>query len=781
MNHQRLSLHIEGVVQGVGFRPFLYKLALDLGITGWVKNGSDGVYLEIEGNSESLDLLIEHIHLKKPPVARIDTISKKEIPVQFSNDFLILTSQDGTSQSTLISPDIAMCNDCEGELYESKNLRFHYPFINCTNCGPRFTIIKEVPYDRNVTTMNSFELCDYCTSEYVNPENRRFHAEPVACERCGPLLEWVDVIEKDQFESNLSRIVISRAVQRLWQGGILGLKGLGGFHFACLATDEKAVNELRSRKKRPYKPFAVMFRNLSELKKYCSVSEDEIKLLLSIEKPILLLKKIENSFTSQETLFQKLADSIAPSLNEIGAFLPYTPLHSLLFEIGGFPALVMTSGNLSEEPIEIDNHTATHHLSTIADGFILHNREIWNRCDDSVGYVFHKNLVLTRRSRGFAPLPIQVQRTLRPTLAVGAQYCNTISLASKNQVFLSQHIGDVNDEMTLSFLEETFLKLSNWLRIDPELIVIDLHPNLLPTQFAKSLFPDREHKPIQHHHAHFASVLASHGVNEPCIGVIFDGTGFGTDRTIWGGEFFIGDFDEVLHTGKFLPFPLLGGDSTIKKPYRTALSFLLNADDSFPVERLPFANATMKNEIQFIQHFLKHHSELISTSSVGRLFDVVSSILGICHYSTYEGQAAIELEHTARKINKTQLTKSIPAKMDVTFDSTQWLIDPRAFVLSLANAALEGVPKEVLAYQFHQAIVDGTFWMIDALIEKFGKMPVAFGGGVFQNRLLLDLIVIELDKRSIRGLLPNQIPVNDGGISLGQILLGNSKTYTCAS
>ncbi|MCX7836162.1 MAG: carbamoyltransferase HypF [bacterium] len=773
MNKIRYSVQIEGVVQGVGFRPYFYQLAIKHHLVGFVRNDSSGVVAEIEGTIKDVECFIKELKQNPPPASRIDQVQLTKIELQNEHEFQIVFSQNSGSQTTFISPDIALCSDCEKELYQNTNFRYLYPFINCTNCGPRFTIVYEVPYDRISTTMNRFPMCSRCKQEYHDPLNRRFHAEPIACPECGPHLEWIDLEISDQFTSSYAKTVISRATKLLWQGKILALKGLGGFHLACLATDSQSVQQLRKRKKRPYKPFAVMFRDLTTLKHYCEVNSTEEKWLLSQQKPILLLKK-KLRFKREEILFEELSELVAPNLHFIGAMLPYTPLHSLLFELGGFPALIMTSGNQSEEPIEIDNSSAVNNLSSIADGFLLHNRDIWNRCDDSVGYLFQNQLVLTRRSRGFTPLPISYPKKLFNTFAVGAMYSNTFAIAKENNIYLSQHIGDVDNDSTLEFLDESFQKLSRWLRIQPEIIAYDLHPDLFTTRYSKNIFLDVPHIGIQHHQAHFASVLVSHGYYREAIGVIFDGTGYGLDGMIWGGEFFFGDFRSIRRIGHFEEMPLLGGDASIRNPYRIATGYYLSINPDFTKDSFVFSTQFTTYEFERIQHFIQRPKYYTLTTSVGRLFDAVSSFLGICFVATYEGQAAIELEQVAwRYYEPSKILDKPLFHLNVTSRGETWVIEIRTFLLQLYEAYHNQIPIEKIAFEFHRAISNCTLEIIDLAIEQYGRVPVALGGGVFQNRLILELLLKELQRRNLLYFFPNEIPVNDGGLALGQVVLAN--------
>jgi len=782
----RVSIQCKGFVQGVGFRPFVYRIANNYEVSGFVRNMSWGVEIEVQGENEQVEQFTYDLQNKLPPLAEIQSLEQKVIPVcDIETGFRIIDSVESFAEASLISPDVATCPDCRREMNDPQDRRFHYPFINCTNCGPRFTIIEEVPYDRAKTTMRNFALCSECGNEYRNPADRRFHAEPVACPVCGPKIEFVGKAVKEKSKEAVGQDCptskinknknddedIYKTVNALKAGRIVAIKGLGGFHLACDATNEDAVIRLRARKNRPYKPLAVMIPDIETVRQYCETTEAEEKELQSYRQPILLLKKKIGLTKTKNSL----AEALAPGLNEVGVMLPYTPLHHLIFSIGKFPALVMTSGNRSEEPIVIVNDDALSKLETIADDFLLHNRPIWNRCDDSVGYFREDRLVLTRRSRGFAPSPVLLSFDVPPMLAVGAQYCNVFTLADKRRAFLSQYIGDVDSLETLTFLKESIEKLERWLDIQPDIIVHDLHPDLLTTRFAQEIGRDKRLIAVQHHHAHFASALVANGISGPAIGVVFDGTGYGDDKTIWGGEFFVGDIGTVKRVGHLKPFPLPGGDAAIRKPVRTAIAIL---HALLPNKKLPktILDSVSEDEITVVRQMVDKRFNTIPTSSIGRLFDAVSSTLGVRHEVTYEGQAAIELEHLASRANS---AVSVIEKYDLHFSIEQagdtLQISSTQFLSGLCDAIENNESNLELAFAFHFSLAEVTCKLVKEIAENYKLNNTVLCGGVFQNRLLTNLLASELKQHGIEPVLPGLIPVNDGGISLGQIAVASTR------
>ncbi|MDK9700256.1 MAG: carbamoyltransferase HypF [bacterium] len=774
---QRTQIKVTGIVQGVGFRPFVYRIAVSNQLTGHVYNHSSGVDIEVEGTAENLAQFQSELLSILPPLARIDTLQIKEIPANGDTTFRIIESSDTIAEAALISPDVATCDDCLRELFDPNDRRYLYPFINCTNCGPRFTIIEELPYDRSQTTMREFPLCDDCANEYRNPLDRRFHAEPVACPVCGPQLEFVTLDKgTDKSVCPADGSPINKTVSALEAGKIVAIKGLGGFHLSCDAINENAVQTLRVRKGRPSKPLAVMFRSIDVLRCYCEVSEAEEKELLSYRQPILLLRKRADISVCRPYPEGKLTESLAPGIDEIGAFLPYTPIHHLLFHETKLDCLVMTSGNRSEEPIVIDNDECIEKLSDIADAALVHNRKIWNRCDDSVGYFSGSRLIITRRSRGFAPLPVQLETEVAPTLAVGAMYCNTFALAEGKRAFLSQHIGDVDNQATIEFMQESIEKLQRWLGIIPEIIAHDLHPNLLTTRFAQEIGSGKKLVGVQHHHAHFAAALAANQLRQPAIGIVFDGTGYGLDRTIWGGEIFIGDTSRVERIGWLQPLLLPGGDSSIKKPYRTAIAYLHQLFENkyeLPEKLLKYAT---DEEIGLVKSMVDRHFNTVQTTSIGRLFDAVSAMLGVCGVSTYEGQAAIELEQLAWRAVREGSTQEIPElPFIIAVNGNTLQMEARSFFEQLSELVNQKkVSLQNLAYAFHLALSEAVVQCCLVLREQTQLRDVVLCGGVWQNRLLTQLTGERLEQNGFRPIYPGIIPVNDGGIALGQVCVANA-------
>ncbi len=771
-NSIRHIYKITGFVQGVGFRPFIYRIAHECGISGFVRNLSWGVEIEAQGDPEQITSFEVKLRSELPPLAEIHSLEIIEMPLlddSLDHKFFIIESGTSTAEAALISPDVATCTDCLRELNDPSDRRYHYPFINCTNCGPRFTIIEEVPYDRAKTTMHCFPLCSDCEREYRDPVNRRFHAEPVACPVCGPHLAFVDgsqpIPAENVFGQDEAQLQLT--IGSLKAGKIVAVKGLGGFHLVCDATNEPAVFRLRQRKHRPDKPLAIMVPDLDQVRQFCFVSESEANELKSFRQPILLLKRRASDVQAK---ISQLADSIAPNLNEVGVMLPYTPLHHLLFQLGQFPALVMTSGNRSEEPIVIDNDEAIQKLSDIADDFLLHNRVIWNRCDDSVGYFRDQTPVLTRRARGFAPRPVPLLHDAPPTLAVGAMYCNVFALAENRRTFLSQHIGDVDSTKTLDFLAESVDKLKRWLQIDPELIVHDLHPDLLTTRYAQQVADGKQLFPVQHHQAHFASALTANGIAEPTVGIVFDGTGFGTDRTIWGGEFFVGSIRQVERVGHLLPLPLPGGDAAIRRPARVAIAYIHTLLPDYSIAPLALWNNVDNDVITVVRQMVDQRFNTIPTSSIGRLFDAVSALLSVRFEVSYEGQAAIELESLAER-SSTDISKLADYKLHFAIEKrdNQWIIQPKPMLEGLINALIAGQSRADLAYHFHHSLAEVSADISEHIAQHHRLKKIVLCGGVFQNRLLTRLTASNLRARGLEPVLPGIIPVNDGGIALGQV------------
>jgi hydrogenase maturation protein HypF len=747
-----LKIWVSGIVQGVGFRPFVYAQAIRYQLTGWVRNTSAGVEIEINGESTQIQLFLNELNNHIPPLARIDSLVSQKVEADHYAGFAILESQPEPGRFLPVSPDTSICPDCLSELFDPANRRFRYPFINCTNCGPRFTIIQDIPYDRPKTTMSSFEMCPDCKSEYENPLDRRFHAQPVACPRCGPQL-W--------FESKGERLseredAVQTARDWLRQGKIIAVKGLGGFHLACDASNPQAVAELRLRKKRSQKPFALMAFDLATIEQHCRISPDEKGLLLSSQHPILLLDRKPNS---------SLPVEIAPNQATLGMMLPYTPLHFLLLEPkDNFPKVfVMTSGNLSEEPIVYRNEEIQR-LDTLADGFLMHDRPIHIRTDDSVIRVINHASYPIRRSRGYAPDPILLQNKAPSILATGSELKNTFCLTRDQYAFISHHIGDMENYETFQSFEEGITHFQNLFRIKPEIIACDLHPDYLATRYAEQRAAD-ETLPlvkVQHHHAHLAACLADNKWNsdEYVTGLSFDGTGMGTDGTIWGGEVLLGNFRDFQRVYHLKPVPLPGGDLSVRKPVRMALSHLWSAQMEWDPSLPPVAQMCAQDQTA-LKTQIEHGINTPMTSSMGRLFDAVSALLGLCFNATYEGQAAIELENIADPDENSFYNFEIDGKM----------LDPRPLFESILLDWYNRLSIPVISARFHNSLVNLALLLCQDIRKTTGVNTVALSGGVWQNRLLFVRTIAILQKNAFRVLTHKQVPANDGGISLGQAMV----------
>ncbi len=751
------KIGVRGVVQGVGFRPFIYRLAQAHNLKGLVRNTSGNVEIEVEGDEEALDNFLSDLEAKAPPIARIEEVKAAFYSAKGYTDFKICQSLSQEGKYQLISPDIATCEDCKREIFSPTDRRFGYPFTNCTNCGPRFTIIEDIPYDRPKTTMRQFEMCPECQREYDDPLDRRFHAQPNACPKCGPSLKLVDG-NGNPVEGNDA---IKTASELLKAGKILALRGLGGFQLACDATSEEAINLLRSRKRRRAKPLAIMVATLEEVEKHCLVSPEERKLLQSPQCPIVLLRWKHSS--------SNIAPAVAPSLKYLGVMLPYTPLHHLLLRETGLP-LVMTSGNLSEEPIAKDNDEALRRLGGIADYFLVHNRDIFARYDDSVYMVEGKPQAI-RRARSYAPYPIFLPFRSKQILACGAELKNTFCLTKDEHAFLSQHIGDMENEETLEHFENTIELYKKLFRIEPEIIAYDMHPEYLSTKYA--LQAGLEHLvPVQHHHAHIVSCMVENKVEGPVIGVAFDGTGYGTDGTIWGGEFLLADWRSFQRVGHLEYAPLLGGVAAINKPYRMALSYLYTLlGENFSLEGLPLGklNAT---ELDIIKQQLERGVNCPLTSSAGRLFDAVSALAGVREEIDYEAQAAIELEMLAS--NKVDERKSYP--FSIVEHQGMKVVKLEELFSMIVQDVKNQAPVSVISLKFHNTMAQMIVEMCKLIAKEARISQVALSGGVFQNRLLLKLATAALQQEGFSVLTHHLVPCNDGGISLGQAVIANFTT-----
>ncbi len=744
----RRQIRVNGIVQGVGFRPFIFNLARAQGLTGFVSNTSEGVIVEVQGSTKAVVEFIAAIRKEAPPLALITEISVADIPTVSAREFVIVPSDSKARVATMISPDIAVCDDCMHDLQDPANRRYRYPFTNCTNCGPRYTIIEELPYDRPFTSMRNFKMCLDCQAEYDEPTDRRFHAQPNACPVCGPQLALFTIDQTPVAADDL----IKETAQLLKAGSILAIKGLGGFHLAVDAENDRVVKELRERKGREEKPLAIMVRDLAVVHKLCKLTADEDELLTSPRAPIVLARKIENSL---------LSENIAPGNDRLGVMLPYTPLHHLLLA-EEFMALVMTSANLSEEPICITNDEAFARLQKIADYVLIHDRDIYLRGDDSVFIqIAGKNRPI-RRSRGYAPVPILVDSDGPPVLAVGGELKNTVCLLHNNRAFVSQHIGDLENLEAYNFFRMTIDHLQKVFDTKPELIVHDLHPRYLSTQWAK----EQEGIPllgVQHHHAHLAAVMAEHGIEEQVLGIIMDGTGYGNDGTIWGGEILLGDYSGYQRVAAFEPMLLPGGDAAIKAPWRTAVSYLYQSFGELP--KLPFLS---EHDYKPIVEMVEKNVSCFTTSSCGRLFDAVAAMSGGRQIINYEGQAAIELM---------QVSDNVDVDLDLfeygfrRQDKVELML-VKPLVRSVVKAVQSGNKLSEIGSRFHRTLCNMLSTMVKQLRREHNINTIVVSGGVFQNQILFESLIEQLEKDNFLVFCHEKVPSNDGGIALGQALIG---------
>lgn len=765
---KRLSLKIQGAVQGVGFRPFIYRLATELELTGWVNNSASGVFIEVEGDKQTLQTFLERVETEKPPRSLIQTFETKWLDITGYNSFEIRHSIIG-EKTAVVLPDLSTCSDCLQEIFDPHNRRYHYPFTNCTNCGPRYSIIEALPYDRVNTTMKGFKMCPECQKEYDNPLDRRFHAQPNACPKCGPHLELWN--KQGQILATHHQALLETAAA-IRQGKIITIKGLGGFHLVVDANNTTAVRELRKRKRRNDKPFAVMYPSLKLVKKHCQVTPLEQELLLSPETPIVLLK-FNPSYPLllgglEGTLLRGLEElegeisiscAVAPGNPYIGVMLPYTPLHHLLMTELGFP-VIATSGNLSDEPICIDEKEALDRLNHIADLFLVHNRPIIRPVDDSVVRIMGGKQMILRRARGYAPLPMLLKTSpSSPSpsiLAVGGHLKNTVAIARYPQIFLSQHIGDLETTAAFKHFQEVMASLGGLYDFEPEIIACDAHPDYISTKYAQEQgLPVVK---VQHHYAHVLACMAEHGLEAPVLGVAWDGTGYGEDNTIWGGEFLYITPEHYHRLAHFRPWKLAGGDKAAKEPRRVALGLLeaLNLLE----KKLPLFSYFSTQELTLLKTMFSKNINTPLTSSVGRLFDGVASLLGMRQQISFEGQAAMDLEFIIGEIATDEyyyfsLTPSTPI-----------IIDWSSIINGIIDDISRNVSKGEIAAKFHNTLVE----IIVMIAKRVGKPKIVLTGGCFQNRYLLELAIKRLQQEKFCPYWPQIIPPNDGGIALGQAI-----------
>jgi len=766
-------LEISGVVQGVGFRPFLFGLAHTHGLTGQVSNTAKGVLALVEGNCDAVADFVREISEKSPLLSRVTGIESQEMPVQGFTSFDIVKSRGSNLRNTLISPDVSICANCLAEMKNSIDRRFEYPFINCTNCGPRYTIIQDVPYDRPKTSMKGFQMCADCQKEYDNPLDRRFHAQPNACPVCGPSVYLTDSqgnrMDKDPGDA------LVQAAAFLKQGKILAVKGLGGFHLAVDAANTIAVERLRQKKKRPDKPFALMAAAASVLFDHVHLGEKEKALLHSYHRPIVLLeKKIAKINTNEHA---GLSPSLAPFNNCLGVMLPYAPLHYLLLEKGP-DILVMTSGNRPGEPLSIDNEDALDAFAHIADYFLFHDRDIYFRADDSIARVCAGKQRFLRRSRGYAPLPIQLDRKLPPVLACGGGLKSTICLTRDQNAFLSQHIGDLDNPKVYEFYTRTIDHMKKILGISPVLVAHDLHPGYMSTDYATSLEGSGVTcVPVQHHHAHAVSCMGENHIDEPIIGLTLDGTGLGTDGHIWGGEILVCTHSQFSRKAQLSYVPMPGGDAAVLEPWRMAAAVLFKAyGRSFMDLDIPFLRGLDPQKLSFLCQMMEKKLNSPLTSSAGRLFDGVSSLLGICNTISYESQAAMELEAAAANFNagaSTRTAEAYPFDLieSLREDFPYYEVDMMPCIREIVGDLKQGVSSGEISKSFHITLVNAFVAAAHRVGLDTGIKKAVLSGGVFNNNLVLNHTILGLEKIGFTVYTHTQVPTGDGGICLGQVLV----------
>ena len=759
MTLTRARVRVEGIVQGVGFRPFVHALAGRLGLAGLVGNDAGGVFVEVEGAAETVERFLEALAAEAPPLAVIERVTATPLSPTGGRGFAIAPSRAGGERQTLVSPDTATCDDCLRELADPDDRRYRYPFINCTNCGPRFTIVRDVPYDRPATTMAGFAMCADCAREYHDPADRRFHAQPVCCPACGPVLALLD---RDGRAAG--REPLAEAATRLRDGAVVAVKGLGGYHLAADAGSEPAVAALRARKHREDKPFAVMVADLDGARALGQVDPVEAAMLASPRRPIVLLRRRPGA----EGAGDRVAASVAPGNRSLGVMLPYTPLHHLLLAEVGHP-IVLTSGNVSDEPIAYLDDEALGRLGGIADWFLVHDRPIHVRADDSVVRAFGGRELPLRRSRGFAPQPLALPWPFpRHVLGCGAELKHTFCLAKGSYAFLSHHVGDLENYETYRSFTEGVEHFRRLFAVEPEVVAHDLHPEYLSTKYALEL-DGVELEGVQHHHAHVAACLADNGEPGPVIGVAFDGLGYGTDGTIWGGELLVADLEGFRRAGHLEVVAMPGGTAAIKEPWRMAASWLDAAFSGQVPERLAVVGRH-RDRWEQVLAMARSGTASPATSSAGRLFDAVAGVLGVRDSVNYEGQAAVELEQLADPAE----TGAYPAEVGTAGGGLLRLAGT-SLVHAVAAELEAGVPRPLIAARFHNGLAAATVAACQAIRDDTGLTTVALSGGVFQNLLLLGRTVAGLEQAGFRVLTHSRVPPNDGGISLGQAAVAGAR------
>ena len=749
---RRVRARVDGTVQGVGYRPFVYRLAGELGIAGWVLNDERGVLVEAEGPPDAVHVFLARLSADAPPLAEVRGVAAEDVPVVGEAGFEIVSSTRSGSATAPVTPDSATCEDCLAELADPADRRHRYPFLNCTNCGPRFTIVRGIPYDRPLTTMAGFEMCDACRAEYEDPGNRRFHAQPNACPACGP---QVRLLERDGTPVEGLEDAVRAAADDLLAGRILAVKGLGGYHLACRADSEDAVGALRSRKRREDRPFALLVRDVEMARALVELGPVEEALLTARERPIVLSRRLADA---------AVAPSVAPRAPDLGLMLPYTPLHQLLAADTAVP-LVMTSGNTSDEPIAFADEDALARLAGIADRFLVHDRPIATRTDDSVVRVVRDRPLMLRRSRGYVPASLDLPvPTAVHLLGVGAEQKNAFCVAKDGSAWPSHHIGDIKNYETLQSLQHGVEHFERLFEVRPELVVHDLHPDYLSTRYALGREDVRLFS-VQHHHAHLAATLAEHGETGPAVGAIFDGTGYGTDGTVWGGEILVGGLDRIERCGRIRPIRMPGGERAIAEPWRMAAAWLTELEVPLP----PAFDDIAQPRWNMVARMSINGMGSPFTSSAGRLFDAVAAMCGVRLEVSYEGQAAIELEALADR------GAVEPYPLELEHRGTAIALDVRPTIRAVLDDTRAGVDAGAISARFHAGLARAT---VEALVLVAGRQELdtaVLAGGVFQNRLLLELTAAGLDEAGLRVLVPERLPPNDGQIAFGQVAVAAAR------
>ncbi|MFC7260708.1 carbamoyltransferase HypF [Streptomyces lutosisoli] len=775
---RRRRVTVRGVVQGVGFRPYLYGLATELALAGHVTNTPEGVVVEVEGTASAVARFCDRIAAHAPPLARVESVHHREVPSAGGTGFTILASRTDGPARTLVSPDSATCADCLAELADPADRRYRHPFVNCTHCGPRFTIVTDVPYDRANTTMAGFAMCPDCAREYADPADRRFHAQPVACPACGPRLRLL--VSRSEEVTGADPVTQARAL--LSDGAILAVKGLGGYHLACDATNQAAVALLRRRKARGDKPFALMARTADDVRHLVRLSPEERSLLEGRVRPVVLMRRCPHP--SYAAGAPRPAEAVAPGSPDLGVMLPYTPLHHLLLGLPGNAdgprLLVMTSGNVSGEPIVTDDTEALERLAHLADAWLTHDRPIHVPCDDSVVRVCDGEPLVIRRSRGYAPLPVSLPLPVRPALAVGGDLKNAFCLGAGRRAWLSAHIGDMDDVGTQRAFERAAAQLESITGVRPETLVSDRHPGYRSVRWAARNAAHRPVVRVQHHHAHVAAAMAEHGLDgtRAVIGVAFDGTGHGDDGAVWGGEFLLADYDRFTRFGHLAYVPLPGGDAAVRRPYRMALAHLRAAGIGWS-DDLACTAACPPDELRLLERQLERGLNCVPTSSMGRLFDAVSSLAGVCHRAGYEAQAAVELEGAALHA-LAEDTTAYAFALHTSEENRGGVVraDPAPVLAAIVGDLRAGVEPGIVAARFHRGVTALVHRICARARARHGLDTVALTGGVFANTLLSSACAATLREDGFTVLRHHLVPPNDGGLALGQLMVAARATPT---